>query len=192
MRFFYAFKVLFLVMFSSERAQQVHQALDEPTPPVALPSTTATAPKAPAEKPAIEKKAAEKPPAKPTRSEALTMLAAMQREARFVDLVQEPLDGYTDAQVGAAARDVLRDCYKVMQRMFELQPVSSESEGNEIDVPAGFDPGRIRLTGNVTGEPPFRGRLMHHGWQARHVQLPEWSGSAAAATVVAPAEVELK
>lgn len=192
MRFFYAFKVLFLVMFSQERAQQVHQVLDEPTPPTALPSTTATAPKTPAEKPAAEKKAIEKPPAKPARSEALTLLAAMQREARFVDLVQEPLDGYTDAQVGAAARDVLRDCYKVMQRMFELQPVSSESEGDEIDVPAGFDPGRIRLTGNVTGEPPFRGRLMHHGWQAKHVQLPEWSGSAAAATVVAPAEVELK
>ena len=181
MRFFYAFKVLFAVMFSAEQAKKVHTALDGAAPPAGSAA------------PAVEKKPEKPvPPPKPSRSEALTLLATLQREARFVELVQEPLDGYSDAQVGAAARDVLRDCYKVVQRLFELQPVSGESEGSEIDVPAGFDPGRTRLTGNVTGEPPFRGKLVHHGWEAKHVQLPEWTGSPAASKVVAPAEVELK
>ena len=40
------------------------------------------------------------------------------REARFVDLVNESLDGYSDAQIGAAARDVLRDSKKVLDRLF--------------------------------------------------------------------------
>ena len=61
-----------------------------------------------------------------------------------------------------------------------------------MEVPAGFDAGRWRLTGNVTGEPPFRGRLVHPGWEATTCELPTWSGSAAAARIVAPAEVELK
>jgi len=41
------------------------------------------------------------------------------------------------------------------------------------------------------GEPPYRGVLRHHGWRATRCELPTWTGSAQAATVVAPAEVEL-
>jgi hypothetical protein len=125
------------------------------------------------------------------QSEAITLLAALQREARFVDFIQESLDGYSDAQIGAAARDVHRDCKAVLARMFALRPVTTEEEGKEVEVPAGFDPGRWRLTGNVTGEPPFHGRLVHPGWEATICELPTWSGGAAAARIVAPAEVEL-
>jgi len=59
-------------------------------------------------------------------------------------------------------------------------------------VPAGFDAGRFRVVGNVTGEPPFRGRIVHHGWQANECQLPAWSGSAESALIIAPVEVELR
>ncbi len=138
--------------------------------------------------------AAASPPARrpsPTRSEALSLLAALQREARFIDLVQESLDQYTDEQVGAAARDVLRDCRTVLDRLFDLQPALPHREGETVQVPAGFDPGRFRLTGNVEGEPPFSGRLVHHGWQANRCQLPQWSGRESAAKMIAPAEVEL-
>ena len=128
---------------------------------------------------------------KPTRSDALTLLAGLQREARFVDFVQESLAGYSDAQIGAAARDVHRDCAAVFDRLFALRPVLTDEEGAEVDVPAGFDPGRYRLTGNVAAEPPLRGRLMHGGWEATRCELPTWSGTAVAARVVAPVEVEL-
>ena len=106
---------------------------------------------------------ATKPPAAqpPVRSEAMTLLATLQREARFVDFIQEPLAGYSDAQIGAAARDVHRDCGTVLERLFALRPVVPDEEGAEVEVPAGFDAGRYRLTGNVAGEPPFRGRLVH-------------------------------
>jgi hypothetical protein len=132
-----------------------------------------------------------KKPRAPVRSEAVTLLATLQREARFVDFVKEPLEGYTDAQIGAAARDVHRDCGRALDRLFALQPIVGEQEGTQIDVPAGFDAGRYRLTGNVTGDPPFRGQLRHPGWQATRVELPSWSGSQAAAHTVAPVEVEL-
>jgi hypothetical protein len=59
-----------------------------------------------------------------------------------------------------------------------------------MSVPAGFDAQRIRLTGNVSGNPPFRGTLKHHGWIAADVKLPAIS-DALDPRVVAPAEVEL-
>jgi hypothetical protein len=126
------------------------------------------------------------------RSEAITLLAALQREARFVDIVREPLSGYTDAQIGAAARDVLRDCGNVLERLFALRPLVQQDEGSEMELPAGYDAGRFRLTGNVHGEPPFRGTLAHHGWEATRCDLPQWSGSEGSARVVAPIEVELR
>lgn len=131
-------------------------------------------------------------PKGPVRSDAITLLAALQREARFIDFIQESLAGYSDAQIGAAVRDVHRDCAAVLERMFAIRPATTEEEGKEVEIPAGFDAGRWRLTGNVTGEPPFRGRLVHPGWEATSCDLPTWSGTPAAAKIVAPAEVELK
>jgi Domain of unknown function (DUF2760) len=57
-------------------------------------------------------------------------------------------------------------------------------------VPAGFDPSAIRLTGNVTGNPPFRGVLKHHGWRVKSYHLPA-PPAGSDDLVVAPADVEL-
>jgi hypothetical protein len=151
----------------------------------------ANAPLAPEPAKAVPKPAAAKQPPKAVRSEALTLLATLQREARFVDFIKEPLDAYNDAQIGAAVRDVHRDCAKVLDRLFAIRSMVDQEEGSPVDVPPGFDAGRYRLTGNVVGDPPFHGRLAHHGWEAAEVQLPAWSGTQLSARVVAPVEVEL-
>jgi hypothetical protein len=177
-RILLAIRVFILVLFNGTIAEQVARALDRKE----LPTETPPAPQ-PKKSPA---------PKTPPRSEAITLLAALQREARFVDFIQESLAGYSDAQIGAAARDVHRDCGAVLQRIFALRPAVAEEEGKDVEMPAGFDAGRWRLTGNVTGAPPFRGRLVHPGWEATACELPTWSGGAAAARIVAPAEVELK
>jgi hypothetical protein len=125
------------------------------------------------------------------RSEALTLLAVLQREARLVDFLQENISGYSNEQIGAAVRDVHRDAAGALSRMFALQPVMTESEGASVEVPSGSDAARVRLVGNVSGNPPYRGTLRHAGWEATKAQLPEWAGSPTTARVVAPAEVEL-
>jgi Domain of unknown function (DUF2760) len=131
------------------------------------------------------------PGAAPARSEALSLLAILQQEARLVDFLKEPLDGYTDAQIGAAVRDVHRDGAAALERLFAIRPLRRESEGSEVTVSAGFDAGAVRLTGRVTGPPPYRGKLRHPGWTTTKVELPRWTGGADAARVIAPAEVEL-
>ena len=179
-----AFRAFFHVLFHREIAEAVARILEQQKLPMRKepPAVKEEAPKQPARP---------KPPV-PVRNDAVTLLATLQREARFVDFLQEPLAGYSDAQVGAAARDVHRDCAAVVQRLFALKPVVEQPEGAEIELPAGFDPGRYRLTGNVIGDPPFHGRVVHHGWEAGQCELPAWSGSGEAARVIAPVEVELK
>ncbi|HWE96651.1 MAG TPA: DUF2760 domain-containing protein [Tepidisphaeraceae bacterium] len=178
-----AFRLFFRALKDQDFADRARLLLDGGA--VAPPSPGALAPVAPATtaRPAPKTEAA--------RSDALNLLAVLQREARLVDFLKENIAPYDDAQVGAAVRDVHRDAASALERIFTLRPVMTEAEGAAVIVAAGADAARVRLTGNVTGQPPFRGTLRHQGWEAEKVQLPEWTGSTAAARVVAPAEVEL-
>ena len=126
----------------------------------------------------------------PTQTAALQLLGLLQREARFVDFIQEDVAPYTDAEIGAAARVVHEGCRKVLREHFAIQPVRTEAEGSRITLQAGFDATAVRLTGNVVGQAPFTGTLGHRGWQVTAVKLPQLTDTAAA-HVIAQAEVEL-
>jgi len=125
------------------------------------------------------------------RNDAIALLAALQRDSRLLDIVSEPLDAYSDEQVGAAARSVLTDVGKVLQRMFGVQPLTDADEGSELATPASVDPNRYRLLGNVRGEAPFQGSVVHQGWQATRCEIPTWSGNQESANVIAPIELEI-
>ena len=130
------------------------------------------------------------PPPEKTPAAGLQMLALLQREGRLIDFLQEDVASFPDADVGAAARVVHEGCRKVLRQSLTLAPVLAQSEGDTVTVPIGFDAQRIRLTGNVAGQPPFRGALKHHGWVATEIRLPQVAESLDA-RVLAPAEVEL-
>ena len=165
----------FRLMFNRDFARQVQEGLK--------------AIEAKAQKAAPAQKSAAPPPEK-VHASGLMLLAAFQREGRLVDFLHQDVAGYSDEEVGAAARVVHAGCGKVMNQFFEFQPASPDAEGASVTVPAGFDAQRIRLTGNVTGQPPYKGTLKHHGWIAKNIRMPEISESMDA-KVIAPAEVEL-
>ncbi|MCT9813221.1 DUF2760 domain-containing protein [Acidovorax sp. Be4] len=121
---------------------------------------------------------------------ALQLLGLLQREARFVDFVQEDPAGYSDADIGAAARVVHAGCRKVLAEHFTLEPVRNEDEGSRVTLAAGFDATAVRLTGNVVGQAPFTGTLGHRGWRVTATRLPQLTDPKAA-SVIAQAEVEL-
>jgi hypothetical protein len=132
-----------------------------------------------------------KPPEPPRPSgEPLRLLALLQREGRLLDFLLEDIQAYTNEQIGAAVRDIHRNCHKAVDDHLVLAPVLAGEEQAIVEVPPGFDPSAIRLTGNVTGQPPFRGTLLHHGWRVKEIKLakpPEGQDE----FVVQPAEVEL-
>jgi hypothetical protein len=174
-----AVTAFFKALFDKQAAEAIAAALRHTGPAMDV-----------VESPATEDKST--PVTAAGRNDAVTLLATLQREARFVDIVSEPLGEYSDAQIGAAARDVLRDCGAVLARLFELQPIVVEKEGAHVEVPDGYDAGRYRLTGNVSGAAPFHGHLVHHGWRATRCKLPQWSGTDESVLIVAPVEVEIQ
>lgn len=120
----------------------------------------------------------------------LRLLALLQREGRLLDFLLEDISAYPDAQIGAAVRDIHRHCQAAVKEHLVLEPVLPQPENAMVDVPVGFDPSAIRLVGNVTGQPPFKGTLQHHGWRVKEIKLaapPEGQDE----LVVMPAEVEL-
>ena len=121
---------------------------------------------------------------------SLLLLSALQREGRLVDFLQQDVAHFSDEEIGAAARVVHAGSRKLLQQYFDLEPAARENEGAELTVPKGFDAQRWRVTGNVAGEPPFRGTLRHHGWVARQVRMPAVAESLDP-RIIAPAEVEL-
>ena len=120
----------------------------------------------------------------------LHLFSLMQREGRLMDFLNEDLDGYDDAQIGSAVRSIHAGCRQLVQEYLNPEPVMDRHEGAVVEVPVDFDPGIIKLTGNVVGEPPFNGILRHKGWQVGKMKLPTLSGSQNA-EIIAPAEVEI-
>ena len=121
---------------------------------------------------------------------ALQLLGLLQRDARLIDFTEENLAGYSDADIGAAARVVHEGCGRVLREYFAIEPVRQEAEGSRITLADGFDVAAIRLTGNVVGQAPFSGSISHRGWRATEVRLPKLAEGHDAA-ILAPAEVEL-
>ncbi|MGV8073629.1 MAG: DUF2760 domain-containing protein [Syntrophobacteraceae bacterium] len=144
-----------------------------------------------------EKKGETKEPAAPESytqpypQSAVQMLSILQKDGRLIDFLYEDLGVYDDAQIGAAVRSIHQGCKDALNKHVELKPVLDEGEGDEITVPAGFDAGVIRLTGNIAGDPPFRGILRHRGWRATRVELPLPTSEKKDECIVAPAEVEI-
>lgn len=182
-----ATKAFFKLLFNRELSDSFQSLVDGKLQP-RIENQKVTERK-PSEKPAQESK--KKPKPVPGRSDAVTLLATLQREARLLDLVSESLESYSDAQVGAASRTVLKDSKKVLDRMFGLKPLTADEDGSDQQVEDGFDPGTVRLTGNVTGKAPYHGKLAHHGWKATKCEVPTWNGTNDSAFVVAPKEVEI-
>jgi Domain of unknown function (DUF2760) len=129
-------------------------------------------------------------PAPPSPAVGLRLLATLQEEARLIDFLREDIDEYSDEQVGAAVRAIHAALRKAIDERLTLEPILPGQDGDAVEVPAGFAPGLIRLTGNPVGGPPYKGILRHAGWRARDVRLPvPTTGSDPA--ILVPAEVEV-
>ncbi|MGB5545044.1 MAG: DUF2760 domain-containing protein [Polyangiales bacterium] len=126
----------------------------------------------------------------PDTASALQLLGLLQQEGRFVDFLQEDVSGYSDQDIGGAARVVHEGCRRTLREHLDVVPVRTEAEGSRLTLKEGFDAAEVRLTGNVVGKPPFTGTLVHRGWRVEEVHLPKLV-EGHEVRVLAPAEVEL-
>jgi hypothetical protein len=189
-----AFLCFFRILFGRRLPAEAAQFLPEGAEPrKQLPENADAKPEAKAEAKPEAKKDVEKPKvplAQHHRDGALALLALLQREGRFVDFVRDSVDTASDADIGAAAREVHRGCRKVIDQHLTIEAVMPGEEEAKVSVPKGFDPAEVRLIGEAKGEPPYRGTLRHHGWRVVEAKLPTLAEGIDRA-VIAPAEVEL-
>ncbi len=113
------------------------------------------------------------------------------RDGRLIDFLEEDIDPYPDAQIGAAVRDIHRGCRKSLRDYLTIEPIMNAAEEERVTIAADFDPAAIRLIGNVNGSPPFQGVLKHHGWRVKAVHLPVLPVARDDSSVLSPAEVEV-
>ena len=165
------------VLFQPALAARLRDLRDGVAAPAPAPSPAPAAPPAPQLREA-------------PHEAALQLLGLLQRDARFIDFIEEDVKAYSDADIGAAARVVHEGCRKVLREHFSIQPLRSETEGSRITLPEGFDAAAVRVTGNVVGKAPFTGTLSHRGWRATDTRLPKLAAGHDAA-ILAQAEVEL-
>jgi len=173
-----ALSAFFRILFDgrSAAAWSRFQSSTDPVPAVA-PAVSASAAAAPAT-------------AQGSPDAALLLLSLLQGEGRFVDFVQQDISTFADAEVGAVARVVHAGCRKVLRAHLRIEPIRSEPEGQPVTLEPGFDPSKVKLTGNVAGTGRMQGVLRHRGWHASVVQLPTVVDRASSG-VLCPAEVEL-
>jgi hypothetical protein len=122
---------------------------------------------------------------------AVQVLALLQRDGRLVDFLREDISGFSDAQVGAAVRDVHANCRGSLEKYFGLEPLLADEEGQPTTVSAPVDPALVKVVGSVTSRDSYRGVVRHRGWRVGRVALPALPPSPGARAVVAPAEVEV-
>ncbi|MFW5931372.1 MAG: DUF2760 domain-containing protein, partial [Desulfosalsimonas sp.] len=120
----------------------------------------------------------------------LHLLSVLQRRGRLLDFLKEDLSDYSDEQIGAAVRSIHENCSSTVEKYLAPRAIFQKDEGEEVTVESGFDPSKIKVIGNVTGEPPFSGVLRHPGWRAGKLELPVFSDSGDP-EIIFPAEVEV-
>ncbi|HVQ20280.1 MAG TPA: DUF2760 domain-containing protein [Terrimicrobiaceae bacterium] len=133
------------------------------------------------------------PAANQAEAEIVAFVGLLQDKGRLVDFLMEDVNSYDDTQVGAAARVVHQGCRAVLNEHFKISPVSEAEEGSQITLPADYAADEYRLTGKISGNPPFKGTLLHKGWKADSVKLPRIvNTNENRLPSIAPAQVEVK
>src|SRR4051812_48712557 len=177
-----AFAAFFTILFQGRLPAALQNASSAAAASTATSLTTSPASPASPATPA--------PSASDQGDRAIQLLALLQRDGRLVDFLMEDLTAYSDAQIGAAVRDVHAGCRGVLTRYVTLEPILAGKEGERTSVAPDVDPSAVRLVGNTSGRPPFAGTLLHRGWRATKLELPGL-GAPAGRRIVGQAEVEV-
>ena len=124
------------------------------------------------------------------QAEVVTLLGIFQEKGRLIDFLMEDITPFSDAEVGLVARAVHQGCKAALNEHFHIEPISPESEGTTITVPVGYAADEFRLVGNLAGEAPFAGKVVHKGWRTTSVKLPRVL-KVDGLPAIAPAQVEV-
>lgn len=131
------------------------------------------------------------------RSEAIELLAALQREARFIDFIKDDLSDTN------CSRDTLFEvvkmvhdrCAETCEKYFAIRPLVGEIKQGASKAPKGDsaqekNTTQLKSTTEDTNSQPNK-RIIHPGWHATRCDLPVWQGDKKDEFILAPREYEV-
>ena len=129
-----------------------------------------------------------------TETAVLQFLRQLQEKARLLDFAMADIHKLPDVKVGAAARVVQQGVKTVLSDYFDIHSIRNEDEGSIVSIPSDE---QARLSLRILRDPSAdseaaAGRLVHRGWRAQTIRLPQSTPQAAEqAQILAPAEIQL-
>jgi hypothetical protein len=138
----------------------------------------------------VEKRGPIIPPAPKPTGEPLQLLAILQAESKLIDFLLEDISAASDSQVGLGVREVHKLAQAALKKHLTIEPILPGEYEDRVTVPKGFNPSAIQVIGNVTGEPPFNGKLAYNGLRVKEIKLPT-RPEGQDPMILMPAEVEM-
>jgi hypothetical protein len=120
---------------------------------------------------------------------ALHLLAELQKEGRLIDFLEENLSQYQDDEIGSSVRSIHEGCKKVLTRLLVKEKIVDQDEESSVRVNRDYDANAMKLSGRVSDQFPLKGVLVHPGWEAKEIKLPQRPEKTR--MILAPAEVEI-
>ena len=131
------------------------------------------------------------------RSEAIELLVALQREARFIDFIKDDLSDTN------CSRDTLFEvvkmvhdrCAETCEKYFAIIPLVGEIKQGASKAPKGDsahekNTTQLKSTTEDANSQPNK-RIIHPGWYATRCDLPVWQGDKKDEFILAPREYEV-
>jgi hypothetical protein len=158
--------------------------------PQALAPTSPPPPVTVSEPAKVEKRGPIIPPTPKPSGEPLQLLAILQAESKLIDFLLEDISAASDSQVGVGVREVHKLAQAALKKHLTIEPILPGEYEDRVTVPKGFNPSAIQVIGNVTGEPPFNGKLAYNGLRVKEIKLPT-RPEGQDPMILMPAEVEM-
>ena len=129
-------------------------------------------------------------PAPATDGSAISLLATLQKDGRFIDFIEEDLSHYDDEEIGSSVRSIHEGCKKALKKIITKEKIIDQDEESTYRVNQGYNTHHIKLNGKVSDNFPLKGTLVHPGWRVTSLNLSERSDHLK--DIIAPAEVEIE
>jgi hypothetical protein len=117
----------------------------------------------------------------------------LQSRGRLLDFLMTDIHKLPDPAVGAASRVVHQGLRDLMRDYFAIAPIASAEEGTVISVPKDELGKSYSLLQSKGDQIPDSGQLVHKGWKATQIRLPQSqkAESQAERSILAMAEIDL-
>lgn len=117
----------------------------------------------------------------------------LQSRGRLLDFLMTDIHKLPDPSVGAAARVVHQGLRDLMKDYFAIAPIASADEGSTITIPKDEVGKSYALLQSKGDQIPESGQLLHKGWKATQIRLPQSqkTENSEERTILALAEIDL-